>query len=48
MRSGLGKHSIILEDAFTSDGNWTEQSTYEETINVMNPYVAVYIWRRTA
>ena len=48
MRSGAGKHSIILEDAFTSDGNWTEQTTYNETINIMSPYIAVYIWRRTA
>ena len=48
IRSGNGSHSIFLEDHYGSDGAWTEQTTYDETIDIMNPYIAVYIWRRTA
>lgn len=48
MRSGSGQHSIFKEDHFGSDGEWTEQTTYDAIIDIMNPYIAVYIWRRTA
>ena len=48
MRSGSGNHSIFTEDHFGSDGQWTEQTTYDAIIDIMNPYIAVYVWRRTA
>ena len=48
MRSGSGNHSTFIEDRFGSDGPWTEQTTYDAIIDIMNPYIAVYVWRRTA
>lgn len=41
-------HSWFLRDGEANTGVHVENTTYDETINVMNPYVAVYIWRRTA
>lgn len=41
-------HSIFIEDSYGDDGKWTEQTSYDAIIDIMNPYIAVYIWRRTA
>ena len=40
-------HGIFLPNNNGNSG-YREFTTYDETIDIMNPYVAVYIWRRTA
>lgn len=44
LRSGEANTGVHVENT----GVHVENTTYDETIDIMNPYVAVYIWRRTA
>ena len=41
-------HSWFLREGQNNTTGYVENTTYDETIDIMNPYVAVYIWRRTA
>lgn len=41
-------HSWFLKAGENNTTGYVENTTYDETIDIMNPYVAVYIWRRTA
>jgi hypothetical protein len=41
-------HSWFLKTGENNTTGYVENTTYDETIDIMNPYVAVYIWRRTA
>lgn len=41
-------HSWFLKEDQNNTTGYVENTTYDETIDIMNPYVAVYIWRRTA
>ena len=31
----------------TSEGNARQDSTYDETIDILQPYITVYMWKRT-
>lgn len=41
-----GKHDLYFPDARSPHSNGTEERSYSESS--LQPYVAVYIWRRTA
>ena len=50
IRAGAVYHSIYTEDMYLSpsQGNATETTTYNATVNNMPAYQTLYAWRRTA
>lgn len=44
----VGKDHSAPIGAGNTGGNTREDSTYDETISTMPPYVVVYMWKRTA
>lgn len=48
LRRGIapGRHDLYFPDARSPRSNGTEEQSYSESS--LQPYVAVYIWRRTA